>query len=190
MREVARLSGTTSAALADSGFWARLRARRRRLADGAAWAAAAGRAPTPSSERHGAEPLELGGWHGDWGHWNMGMANGVLQVWDWERFDAEVPVGFDALHFAAQSVRPGEREAPRQEETFLGSVPERLTELGVAPAQHDLTLRLYLLEIAIRYVEALTHGATPALQRRTAWVLSLLEQLLEHQQPALSEGRS
>ncbi len=34
---------------------------------------------------------------------------------------------------------------------------------SVDPARHDLTLRLYLLEIAARYVEALTHGATPAL---------------------------
>ena len=120
----------------------------------------------------------LGGWHGDWGHWNMGMAHDVLQVWDWERYDPEVPVGFDALHFAAQSVRPGEREAPRQQATFLGSVPDLLAELGVRPAQQDLTLRLYLIEIAVRYVDALTHGATPALQRRTTWVLSLLEQLL------------
>ena len=47
------------------------------------------------------------------------------------------------------------------------------------PAEHDLTLRLYLLEIAVRYVDALTHGATPALQRRTDWVLSLLERLCE-----------
>ena len=189
MREVVGLAGTTSAALAESGYWSRLR-------DSASVLAEAPHGPRLQAaldameERHGAELLTFGGWHGDWGHWNMGMAKGVLQVWDWERYDPQVPVGFDALHFAAQSVRPGEREAPRQEATFLGSVPDRLAELGVVPAQHDLTLRLYLAEIAVRYVEALTHGATPALQRRTSWVLSLLEQLCEHQQPALSEGRS
>ena len=132
--------------------------------------------------------VHLGGWHGDWGRWNMGMGDGILQLWDWERYDPEVPIGFDALHFAAQSVRPGEREARRQEAAFLGSAPSALAELGVAPGQHDLVLRLYLLEIAVRYVDALTHGATPALQRRTAWVLSLLEQLAEHPHLISPEG--
>jgi hypothetical protein len=42
----------------------------------------------------------------------------------------------------------------------------------------------------VRYVDALTHGATPALRRRTAWVLSLLERLSEHPHPASSEGRT
>jgi hypothetical protein len=132
--------------------------------------------------------VSLGGWHGDWGRWNMAMGDGHLQLWDWERFDPEVPVGFDGLHFAAQRVRPGQRDEHRQEETFLRSVPETLAELGVHSGQHDLTLRLYLLEIAVRYVDALTHGATPALRRRTSWVLSLLERLLE-QPPTPSGGR-
>ena len=49
--------------------------------------------------------------------------------------------------------------------------------VDVGPDHHDLTLRLYLLEMAVRYVDALTHGATPALLRRTSWVLSVLERL-------------
>jgi hypothetical protein len=101
-----------------------------------------------------------------------------------------VPVGFDGLHFAAQRVRPGERNERRQEETFLGSLPKTLTGMGVHRAQHALTLRLYLLEIAIRYVDALGHGVTPALRRRTSWVLSLQEQLSEHAPASLSKGRS
>jgi len=189
MRELVGLAGTTSTTLAGSGYWSRLRGDASVLAEvpnGPRLQAAL----DTIEERHGADPLRFGGWHGDWGHWNMGVEKGVLQVWDWERYDPQVPVGFDTLHFAAQSVRPGEREARRQEATFLASVPDRLAEVGVVPAQHDLTLRLYLTEIAVRYVEALTHGATPALQGRTSWVLSLLEQLSEHPQPALSEGRS
>jgi hypothetical protein len=37
-------------------------------------------------------------------------------------------------------------------------------------------------------VEALTHGATPALQRRTAWALALLERTPD-EHPAPSRGR-
>jgi len=182
MRELAALSGTASAPLADSRFWARLRSTAQALAD-APDGPRLQAAVAATERRDGAAHLTLGGWHGDWGRWNMAMGAGVLQLWDWERYDPEVPLGFDGLHYAAQSVRPGERAERRQEETFLGSVPRLLTELGVPPGLHDLTLRLYLLEMAVRYVDALTHGATPALRRRTAWVLSLLEQLCEHPQP-------
>jgi hypothetical protein len=72
---------------------------------------------------------------------------------------------------------------------FLRSIPNALAELDVGPDHHDLTLRLYLLEMAVRYADALTHGATPALLRRTAWVLSLLERLSEHPIPVSSKGR-
>jgi hypothetical protein len=188
MREVVALAGTTSAPLAESGFWSRLHGTAQLLAD-APDGPRLQAAVDAIERRDVTERVTLGGWHGDWGRWNMGMGEGVLQLWDWERYDPEVPVGFDGLHFAAQSVRPGERAAQRQEETFLRSVPDLLAELGVPPGLHDLTLRLYLLEIAVRYVDALTHGATPALRRRTAWVLSLLERLSEHPHPASSEGR-
>jgi hypothetical protein len=187
MEELARLAGTSTGPLAESDFWQRVRRSTALL-------------PEPHGERlrglvrlvedtHGADPVCFGGWHGDWGRWNMGMGDGALKLWDWERYDPSVPIGFDGLHFAAQSVRPGERDHRHQERTFLRAVPTTLAELGVPAAAHDLTLRLYLLEIAVRYLDALTHGATPALQRRTAWVLSLLEQLSGHPHPIPSGGR-
>jgi hypothetical protein len=188
MREVVRLAGTTSPPLAESGFWSRLRSTVELLSEepaGSRLRAAAG----AIEQRHGADPVSLGGWHGDWGPWNMGLGDGILQLWDWERYDPEVPIGFDGLHFASQSVRPGERDERRQNESFLRSAPRTLAELGVSPGQRDVTLRLYLLEIAARYVEALTHGATPALRRRTSWVLALLERPPEHRQSTTSKGR-
>lgn len=188
MREVAGLAGTTTTTLAASGFWARLRHDAELLADqphGPRLVSAV----TLLEDRHGADTVTLGGWHGDWGAWNMGMGDGGLQVWDWERYDPEVPIGFDGLHFDAQSVRPGDSGERRQEEAFLGSVGPTLSALGIPADQHDLTLRLYLLEIAVRYVDALTHGATPPLRRRTAWVLSLLERSLSQADAPATKGR-
>jgi hypothetical protein len=188
MRELAHVSGTTRSRLAESWFWDRLRRAAALLAeepDGAHLGALL-RAVEASD---GGEPVTLGGWHGDWGRWNMGLGNGVVKLWDWERYDPEVPVGFDGLHFLAQGVRPGDRDARRQEETFVRSAPWTLAELGVEGAQHGLTLRLYLLEVAVRYVEALTHGETAPLRRRTAWVLSLLDRLSRHSCPRPTEGR-
>ncbi|HEY1116917.1 MAG TPA: hypothetical protein VGE43_04385 [Acidimicrobiales bacterium] len=188
MREVAAMAGTASRPLAESVFWGRIRAAAELLTDqpdGARLHSAL----TDLEAVHGGELVDLGGWHGDWGRWNMGMGEGGLMVWDWERYDSRVPLGFDGLHFLAQSVRPGQRDQERQEETFLRSAPYELAELGVDPARHELTLRLYLLEIGIRYAEALTHSQTPALVRRTAWVLSLLTRLSPSPATGPTEGR-
>jgi hypothetical protein len=189
MREVATLGGTTSLPLADSGFWRRLRHDAELLADqpdGERLVAAA----RLLEERHGSEPVTLGGWHGDWGAWNMGMGPGGLQIWDWERYDPQVPIGFDGLHFDAQSVRPGDSGDRKQEEAFLRSVAPTLTAMGVTSAQHDLTLRLYLLEMAVRYCDGLAHGATPRLRRRTAWVFSLLQRVTSEADGPGTKGRS
>ncbi|GAB6985665.1 hypothetical protein [Nocardioides pyridinolyticus] len=178
-REIAGLGGTTRSTLAGSGYWWRRRSAITELS-GTPQHARLRTAVRVLGAQHGTTPLTLGGSHGDWGAWNMGMAaDGALQVWDWERYDAEVPAGFDALHFAAQQVRPGERDERRQEAAFLDAVPHLLDELGVRPSRHEATLRLYLLEMALRYVDAQRHDTTPALQRRTAWVLSLLERRLD-----------
>ncbi len=189
MREVATLGGTTSMPLADSGFWRRLRHDAEGLAgqpDGARILAAAGLL----EERHGPEPVSLGGWHGDWGAWNMGMGPGGLQIWDWERYDPQVPIGFDGLHFDAQSVRPGDSGDRKQEDAFLRAVAPTLSALDVPAAQHDLTLRLYLLEMAVRYCDGLRHGATPRLRRRSSWVISLLERVTSQADAAVTKGRS
>jgi hypothetical protein len=177
MREVAQLTGTCDDALADSPFWSRLRTDAERLSAGPR-----GRrlvAALDTIERSSGDQLvTLGSWHGDWGFWNMGLGGGHLMVWDWVRFDTCVPVGFDAIHYAAQGVQPARRDTPRQEGRFLAELPGRLEELGVARPRHTLTLQLYLLEIAVRYEDALTHGPLPSLERRTDWVLDLLEELL------------
>lgn len=188
MREVVHLGGTREEALTTSSFWNSIEQRLDQLGD-QPWQPRLRAVADDLARRHGDMPVELGGWHGDWGHWNMGMGDGVLQVWDWERYDPAVPVGFDALHFAAQSVRPGERDAARQEEHFLRAAPTLLAQSGVDRERHPLTLQLYLLEISARYVEALTHGATSALQRRVAWAIALLERVPHEHQP-LSRGRS
>ena len=47
--------------------------------------------------RSGTAVLSYGSWHGDWTPWNMAITHTGLLVWDWERLDHGVPVGFDAL---------------------------------------------------------------------------------------------
>jgi hypothetical protein len=119
----------------------------------------------------------------------MNMRDGVVQIWDWERYDAEVPLGFDGVHLAAQHIRSGRGDLHRQEHDFLRAAPARLRELGVHPSQHDLTVTLYLAAVAVRYADALTHSATPALRRRQDWALSLLERRCDEARLRLVRGR-
>jgi len=176
MREVAHLNGTSTGPLADSTYWGRVRSSAERFSD------------TPRGDRllaaldslehaSGDQPVEFGSWHGDCGMWNMGLGDGIVKLWDWERYDADVPLGFDGVHLAAQAVQPGRRTAATQERDFLASLPRHLDTLGVPRAQHQLTLRLYLLEIALRYEHALAAEPLPSLESRTSWVLALLERL-------------
>ena len=187
-REVAALGGTEQVLLRASSFWRRLVGEVAELPAGTDRDRLR-RALTGIDHDHGDDVVTLGGSHGDWGHWNMGMADGTLLVWDWERYDPAVPLGFDALHHSVRAVQPRQRAAARQQESFLGAVPAGLTAAGVPASSHDLTLRLYLAEMAARYLEALTHGETAALRRRTSWVLSLLEELAGLPRATSSEGR-
>ena len=179
-REVTAIGGHASTSLGASTFLLRLRARAGALADAGADGDRLVVTLAQITERHGDDELQLGGWHGDWGHWNMGVSHGVLQIWDWERHEPHVPLGFDEMHFLAQAVRPEGRNAMKHERAFLDAVDARLADLDVPASLHHLTMLLYLAEMAARYLEALELGSTPVLQLRTSWVISLLERQLRH----------
>ena len=174
MRELATLAGTDSRPLSSSDYWQRITREVEQVTDPAARQRLQKCAETVH-QRCGATVLQLGAWHGDWGHWNMALDGDTVQLWDWERFDSPVPLGFDALHHAAQGVRPGSRAFADQQARFPDQAHQALRELGVPPEVWRLTLALYFLEISVRYAASLDFSRTPALQRRAAWALSLLE---------------
>lgn len=118
---------------------------------------------------HGDVLVSTGASHGDWSPWNMARVSGKLQVWDWERFAVGVPRGFDAIHFAAGSVRvgPGGVDGERR---FRSTVPGVLEATGVDPRQAQLLLVCYLLRIGLRYREDVSRESSPGVHRRLAWV--------------------
>ena len=121
-----------------------------------------------------ADPLPVGAWHGDWSPWNMRRraAGGPLQVWDWERFDTGVAYGLDAVHHRAQLLwRDGVPAAacrPALEDAARAMPPP--AECRPVPA--GVLRRLYLVEIAARYLGDQPSGSSP--RPRTRWVLDQL----------------
>lgn len=162
---MAELTGETRrAALAGSRFWARFaRGGREALAD-------------PEQERrfaevvarvgkaYGEDEIDFGAWHGDWTPWNMAWHRGRVHLWDWERFDPDVPAGLDLAHYRLQAAR-GYGTWPD------ASVLEPLRRPGRTAA---ITVELYLLELARRYLLAAQGPLGAPLREKAANLLDLL----------------
>jgi hypothetical protein len=99
-------------------------------------------------------PLTFGTCHGDWTPWNMSRTPSGLIVWDWERHSRPVPLGFDVLHHRFQFAWRGDRNPVGRAmgATRRGSV-DTLSWLGIAESNHELLVRLYLLELILRFEE-------------------------------------
>jgi hypothetical protein len=152
MNEVAQVGGLTTAPLRDSGYLRKLRERVTAI-EQAPERAALLQALDVLTGRHGDTVLHFGAWHGDWSPWNMASTDPDLLLWDWERFTADVPLGFDALHYQLQlKVGPAHVD-PRAAATHCSvHAPQALAPFGITAAQARLTGVLYLTDLATRYL--------------------------------------
>ncbi|MFV0459007.1 MAG: hypothetical protein ACK5MT_09605 [Actinomycetales bacterium] len=136
--------------------------------------------------RWGQERVWFGCWHGDWAPWNMGYNGDTVELWDWERFDPDVPWGFDAIHFRAQQVRHLSPQARSDDLSLRAGVPSLLGAMGSPGAQQnpDLVLVLYLVTIATRLLEAVARvGESGPVTASTGapradWAIDLAERVL------------
>jgi hypothetical protein len=178
MLEIAGLGKVGEGPLRGSAYWASLGDRLARLSDDQA---AALRAAYERIGGHAGDvPLRFGAWHGDWTPWNMATLRDTLLVWDWERYAPEVPLGFDAVHYAFQGavVRQGMEPV-----AAMNDVVERAAELlapfGVTSSAARLTALLYFADIATRYLQDEQAEAGAALGRLEEWLLPVLVDQIE-----------
>ena len=96
-------------------------------------------------------------------------------VWDWERFEVGVPVGFDLLHHDLQhavtvrSVEPG-----RAARTLLAQAPATLAPLGIDAASAHTVVLDYLLTLAVRFSRDRQSEAGAPLGRVQEWLVPAL----------------
>jgi hypothetical protein len=174
MAELAGVRATTSLPAGQSPYWLGLRSR---LADCPQRHLAASLLEVLS----GLEPavaatsLAFGSWHGDWTPWNMTMLDGRVMVWDWERFETGVPVGYDAIHYRLQDAVSRDGVAPQDAaEATLAGAAEALAPFGIEAAAAPLVATLYLMEIAIRYLRDGQAEAGARLGDVGNWLLPVL----------------
>lgn len=128
--------------------------------------------------RHGQCRLALGRWHGDFTSWNAAAVGGRLLVWDWERSDAVVPVGLDAVHYHTR-LDELVADAPRARAAAARGARPWLAGLGVnaeaAPALADL----HLIELLLRHRLDGNGVDTPERRQLTAAIERELARSLE-----------
>ncbi len=166
MRAIAEVDGVRTGPVKSSAYAERLRAQIDRLGDRPA-AALMRRA---LDECAGAE-VPFGCWHGDWNGGNMSAHGEQLLLWDFERFTADVPVGYDAVHFdlhEAVTVR-GQDPVPAARATGRRAA-ELLAPFGMGGDAARAVAALYFVEIGSRYLGDGQDGFGQAMGRVDEWI--------------------
>jgi hypothetical protein len=121
--------------------------------------------------------LRYGSWHGDWTPWNLTVADGQVRVWDWEKFQGDVPIGFDTIHYAVHGVSALTEHTPLQAFNLaLDRAPTLLGAHGIDAHAALVVYWLYVLELGSRYLEDREGEAgTGAMSRLGDWLKPVLE---------------
>ncbi|MFC4783454.1 hypothetical protein ACT8ZV_03205 [Nocardioides sp. MAHUQ-72] len=123
-------------------------------------------------------PVATGCWHGDLNSGNVALLPGECPVWDWERFETGVPVGFDLLHHDLHEAITVHGVAPEDAaRRLVGTAARTLAPLGVLPATADAVARAYLVTLACRYLVDNQSAAGASLGRVQEWLLPTLEEV-------------
>jgi len=175
MLAVARCLGTRRQRYAGSGYAAKLFSEVSALAG----RPEAGRLRAVLEAVTRADPeVGFGCWHGDWNDGNSAaLADGRVLVWDWERFDADVPLGYDALHLRLQTAVTRSGADPLDAaRALLADAASTLAPFAQPAAGH--VAALYLVELAARYLRDRQAEAGARLGHVDTWLLPAVEQWL------------
>lgn len=169
--EVAGIGAVDARPLGGTGYWRSLLERVDRLPDGTGAEQLQALVPRVTDDC-GDVPLTVGAWHGDWTPWNTAADGESLLVWDWERFGAAVPTGYDTLHWRLQSDLVNSLDDPSASaQRCLDSAPSTLAPLGLSAQAARATAVGYLTELATRYVTDRQAEAGARLGDVGAWLL-------------------
>lgn len=173
--EIARLKPVPSGPLLASSYWQRLVARQEVLADSRFTALL--RASAARLRDRAPGTVAFGSWHGDWAPWNLTVADGQVRAWDWEKFESDVPIGYDTIHYSVHGMSALTGRSPLQAfELTLDSSPVLLDPHGIEARSALVVFWLYVLELATRYLEdGEGEVGTIAMSRLADWLEPVLE---------------
>lgn len=119
--------------------------------------------------------VTLGSWHGDLNPGNVALLPDRALVWDWERFQDAVPIGFDLLHHDLhQAITVAGSDPRTAAHGIIAAAPHLLAPLGVDSTAARATAQLYLLALASRYLRDDQEAAGAPLGRVEEWIVPVL----------------
>lgn len=125
----------------------------------------------------GGRDLVPGAWHGDWTPWNMARRRGLVQLWDWERFETGVPAGLDRCHYGVNAVC--RRDGVSVRSALIGL---RLAGVDLdtrSDAGHDrLVAATYLAAITCRYLVGAQSELGATIRSRSQAMLDTFEHVV------------
>ena len=124
--------------------------------------------------------VAFGAWHGDWNGGNSAvLADSRVLVWDWERFEADVPAGYDALHRTVQTAIGHDGVDPTEAaQALIAGADRTLQPFDQNGRDADLVAVLYLVELAARYLRDRQAEAGARLGHVDTWLLPAVEEHL------------
>jgi hypothetical protein len=97
--------------------------------------------------------IPTGTWHGDLNPGNIALSRGPCPVWDWERYEIDIPVGFDLLHHQLQDLITVRRVPPAAAVAkLLQEAHSMLARWGLSQRGAETVCRAYLIALAERYL--------------------------------------
>jgi len=171
MTELATAQGVNQQAIGSSAWLERLerriqsvpdRVRQRRLSE----------AVTPL--RTLTRRLPFGSWHGDWQPANFAIHDSSVAVWDWERYEQDVPLGFDSQHLALQTAITQMQVPPRDAASWaLESARQRLAPWSISAEDARVVAILHLFDVSVRYIVDRQYDAGADIADVEHWALPL-----------------
>jgi hypothetical protein len=171
MDEVAQLFAEDPAPLPASAWWARQWQGVGDIADPVTRSRMA-RAMDEVARVAADRPLAWGAWHGDWTPWNMAVDGPRTLLWDWERFETGVPTGLDRIHYVLNVATAGASFGP---DSVLRAIDMALREPSWSGGDREVTARLYLVAILVRYLRLTDVPGGEHIAERADQVLIALE---------------
>ncbi|MHB8245845.1 MAG: hypothetical protein ACYDGN_10925 [Acidimicrobiales bacterium] len=103
-------------------------------------------------DNHGQSELDFAPCHGDLAPWNVAGREGVLLIWDWERFELAAPAGVDALHYFFSAVLQSGASPGQAARALFDDTDSTLRACEVPTTHRQLTCLAYVAWIATRYL--------------------------------------
>lgn len=140
------------------------------------------------AQAYGDLELPFGAWHGDFGPWNLAVTSRAPMIWDWERYDPEMPVGSDVVHYVSHPAlrRQGDLSAARKvlEDSCRPALRQVLRAANLPatannPSMLDAIVIGYLLTIAVRFTADSLTPQGQSVQSLARWHQQVISDQLE-----------